>query len=218
MQRAAASASHGAALTSSPLPPNSPRDLNGHPAKRQKLSSSLPQSPDYSASTPRSLYQSDDPVNPFSQEIVKSFRQQVHGGNEAETPWVLNTSNSTGVRHEPSPPQEKIPPHDAIIGRRIFGDFKKRAIEQADPTRGREKDDSLSSGDSDEDYEQYGETSHRRTFQNVKSPKGKRRHDQDDDRMDKVNLKKSKSSGISASSSMRKRGFAGKQYKDKQKG
>jgi hypothetical protein len=58
----------------------------------------------------------------------------------------------------------------------------------------------------------------RRTTQNVEKSRGKRRQDQDDDRRDKIKLKKMRSDGISASSGMRQSGFAGKKYKDRRKG
>jgi hypothetical protein len=216
MQRSAASASNRAPSASSPLPANFPQSPHEDSAKRQKLSSSIPQSPDPAALTPRSLYQSDDPTTPLPQGMGKAFTQ-CYGGNEAETPWILNTSSSTGTHEAPSSPVEDTSPPDGVIGRRTFGNFKKKTTEISAADRSKD-DGSLSSGDLDEDYEQHGERMQRRTTQNGEKPRGKRRQDQDDDRMDKIKLKKMRSGGISASSGMRQSGFAGKKYKDKRKG
>lgn len=220
MQRAAASASDRTPLKSSPLPASSPQDLGEQPAKRQKLSASVPQSPEINASSPCSSYGADDPSTPLTQGNTTSFTPQNYGGNEAESHWVLNTSRSTGIEGTPNSPPEDKWPQDTVIGRRTFGDFKKKSAKKAPiASRGREDDGSPSSGNSDEDHEEYGERMYGGTMQNGGKSKGQRRQDRDDDRMDKINLKQLKSGGISASSGMRQPGFDGKKYnKDKRKG
>lgn len=219
MQRAAASDLSRTPSTSSPLPA-SPRDLDRHTAKRQKTSSSVPAFPSPNTSTPRSFYHSDDPGTPVSQEGNQSYMPQSYGENAAETPWVLNISRRTDEGHAPpSPPLEYTSPPDTAIGRRRFGNFKKKSSEKKAKTRDGEPDGSLSSADSDENYEQYSERMSGATQQNSAKPAGKRRHDQDDDKMDKINLKKRRSGGISASSGMRQPGFDGRKYgKDRWKG
>ena len=218
MQKAAASDLSRTPSTSSPLPA-SPRDLDGHSAKRQKISSSVPAFPSPNTSTPRSFYQSDDPSTPMSQEGNQSYTPQNYGGNAAETPWVLNILRSTDERHGPGSPLEYTSPPDRAIGRRRFGNFKKNSGEKKAKTRDGEPDGSLSSADSDEYHERYSERMSGATQQNGAKPTGKRRQDQDDDTMDKINLKKLRSGGISASSGMRQPGFDGRKYKkDKRKG
>jgi hypothetical protein len=143
MQRSAASASNQAPSASSPLPANFSRSPQEDSAKRQKLSS-IPQSPDPAALTPRSLYQSDDPTTPLPQGMGKAFTQ-CYGGNEAETPWILNTSRSIGTQEAPRSPLEGTSPPDAVIGRRTFGNFKKKTTENSAADRSKD-DDSLSSG------------------------------------------------------------------------
>jgi hypothetical protein len=241
MQRAAASGSNRSPSTPIHLPANSPRELNGHSAKRRKLSPSVPQSPDPVVSTPGSLYQSDESRTPLPQlqERSKSFTPLSYGGNAAETPWVLNiTSDSVATQQQeqeqPISPQEETLPQEPVLGRRTFGNFKKKSTTttttntaKASSKRKDEDNDndndneSLSPGELDEDYEQYGERMHGRQppSSSAEKSRSKRRKDQDDDRLDTINLKRLKSGGISAASGMRQPGFDARKYKrDKRKG
>lgn len=225
MQRAAASDLNRTPSTSSPLPA-SPRDLDRHTTKRQKISSSVPVPvpafPSPHTSTPRACYQSDDPSTPVSPEGNQSSTRQSYGGNAAETPWVLHLSRRTDDGHAPSSPLEYTSPPDRATGRRRFGNFKTKSSEKKAETGDGEPDDgSLSSPDSDENYEQYSERMSGAAQQNSAKPPGKRRQDQDDHRSDKINLKKRRSGGggISASSGMRQPGFNGRKYeKDRRRG
>lgn len=192
MRRAAASTSNGALLPSSPLPPNSPQDLTGHSAKRQKLSYSLPQSSDPGTLTPHSSYHSEDPSTPLLRN--ESSRQPSYSANDAETPWVLNTSSSVEPQRTPSPPQYASP-LDVIVGRRTFGNFKKITMEKAAAKMVRQEDESPSSEDSNDDYKKYKARMHGSTPQSCEKPKGKRRQNQDNDKMDNINLKKLRSGG-----------------------
>ncbi|KAF7510545.1 hypothetical protein GJ744_006391 [Endocarpon pusillum] len=218
MQRAAASDLGRTPSTSSPLPA-SPRDFDGHSTKRQKISPSVPAFPNPNTSTPRSFYQSNDPSTPVSQEGNQSYMPQNYGGNAAETPWVLNVSQRTDEGHAPSSPLEYTSSPDTAIGRRRFGDFKMKSSEKKAKTRDGEPDGFLGSADSDENYEQYSERMSAAAQQNSAKPTGKRRQDQDDNKMHKTNLKKPRRGGISASSGMRQPRFDGRKYKkDKRKG
>jgi hypothetical protein len=211
MQRAAASASSRKPLKSSPLPASHPQDLGQQSAKRQKFNASEPQSPDLNVSTPHSFSGVDDPGTPMTQQSTRSFTPYNYGGNEAESPWVLNTARNTDVEVIPDSPIQDAWLQEEVIGRRTFGNFKKKSTEKAPtPKRGKEKCGSLSPGNSDEDHEQYSEKMHGAMMQNGGKSKGKRRNDQDGERMDKINLKKLKSGGLSASSGMRQPGFGGK--------
>ena len=219
MQRAAASVSHQNTWNSSPLSASSPQDLNRPAAGRQKISSSVPQSPDSNASTPRALCQPSDPTTSLTTQSTQSLTRLNCGGNEAESPWVLNTSGNTGTPPTPnSPPEDTLPQH-VVTGRRTFGSFKKKTTDKAPSPKEKEDDGTLSSGDPDEDYEQYADRMIGKTSKSGGMPQGKRRHDRNDDRMDQVNLKKLKTRGISASSGLRQPAFDGKPYKkDKRKG
>ncbi len=211
MQRAAASDTNRTPSISSPLPA-SPQYDGGHFAKRQKASSSIPAFPSPSPSVPRPFYQSDSPSTPVSQEKSQNYTSHHHGGNVTETPWVLHILRSTDERHDPSTPLEYTSPPDAVIGRRIFGNYKKKSAQKMARTEDGDPAGSLSSADSDENYEQYEKNYGAK-------PTGKRRQDQDDDKIDRIDLKKLKSGGISASSGMRQPGSDGRKYKkDKRKG
>lgn len=220
MQRAAASTSSPSSIASSPLPPSSPQDPNGRPAKQQKLFYSVSQSPDPNALTPRSFYSSDDTRTPLPQARNQSFTPQSYGGNAAETPWVLSTPRSTGTLDIPVSPSGDTSPPDAVVGRRTFGNFKKRTPgKAAAKNEQKEGDESLSSADSEDDYEQPSTRTNGRATQNGEKSKGKRRQNPDEYMMDKINLKKLKSGGISAVSGLRQGGYDGRKYrKDKRKG
>lgn len=209
MQRAAASTSNRTNPTSSPLSSSSPPNINDHPVKRPKLSPSLPRSLDSNISTPQSLYQSDDPTTPLTQE-TKGFNPQNYAENAAETPWVLNIPIGSKTAQDESPLEE------AVIGRRTFGDFKKKKMaEQVGRNTGEDDAESLSSAE-DEGYEQYGDSLLGRTQHHA--DRGKKRKDVNDDRIDRIYLKKLKNGGISASAGMRQQGFDAKKYKkDKRK-
>lgn len=240
MQRAAASAPIRSPSTPASISANSPQEPNGNPAKRQKLSSpSVPQSPDCYVSTPGSPYTPDGLRTPLAQESTRPFNPQNYIGNAAETPWVLTTLSLTQQQQqqqegepEPEPEQHLFPPDEdpsfplePVLGRRTFGNFKKKATTSttkppAPKHDDRDNDDdasSLSSGELSEDYEQYAaRTSTRRPpstpdrargngNSNNKNHKHNKRRDakEDDSFLDKINLKKLQSGGISAAAGMR---------------
>lgn len=219
MQRAAASASNRPCPSSSSVPASPIPDPNGHPAKRLKLSSPAPQSPGPNPSTPHSFHRLDDPSTPLAPDRSKDSTQQTYGGNAAETPWILNPSRAIETPGTPKSPWEDISPEEPAIGRRTFGNFKKKPTEKMAVPKAREDVESLSSGDQDDSYEHTDARVHEMTLQDVEGTRGKRRQIEENDWMDKINLKKLRSGGISASSSMRKPGSDAKAFrKDARKG
>jgi len=162
----------------------------------------------------------DDPATPLTQQSAQSFTPYNYGGNEAESPWVLFTSRDRDVGVIQESPVENAWLQDMVIGRRTFGNFQKKSADKV-PTSSRGGDDhgSLSPGNSGEDHEQYGERMHGAMTRRSGKSKGKRPNDQDGERMDKINLKKLKSDGLSASSALRNPGLGGKKCsKGKRKG
>jgi hypothetical protein len=211
MQRAAASASNRTPLKPSPLPASNPSHLSQQPAERQKPNAFEPQSPGINISIPRSFSGMDDPATPLMQQSARSSTANNYGGNEAESPWVLNTARGRDVGVIQDSPIEDAWLQDTIIGRRTFGNFQKKSTKKAPiSSKGGDDDGSLSAGSLDEDLEQYGERMHGATTQNSRKPKGKRPNEQDGERMDKINLKKLKIDSLSASSGLREAGLGGK--------
>lgn len=214
MQRAAASEPKRTPLATPSLSASPHPVLDGHPAKRLKLSSPAPGSPDPNAMSPCSTYQSDGLSTPVVFDTSKTTTEQIHVGNADETFWILKSSRDTWLPDALRSPTQDTSAEETIIGRRTFGNFKKTA-EKMDITRDAGRDDSLSSGELGEDYEpatvripEAGIDSRRKRWQL-----------EQDNRMDKINLKKVKSGGISASSSRRNRGpNAKKLTKDRHKG
>jgi hypothetical protein len=220
MQRAAASTSTRTPSQPSPLSANYPPDFGQQPAKRQKLNAFEPQSPGFNVSTPDSLSGMDDPATPLMQQTARSSTSCYDGGNKAESPWVLHTARARDVGVIQDPPVEDAWLQDNVIGRRTFGKFQKKSAGKA-PTlsRGGDDDASLSSGNSDEDLEQYAEKMYGAMMQNSGKSKGRRTNAQDGEKMNKINLKQLKSDGLSASSALRKSGVSGKKHsKGKRKG
>jgi hypothetical protein len=213
MQRAAASASKSTIPT-----PNSPHDLNGHPAKRQKLSSSGIQTPDLDLSSPRSLYGSDDLNSPRTGDRSTKFTPQIYGGNTAETPWMLNLPRNVDMIHQTISMQETTSSQEDVVGRRTFGNFKKKTAEKVIATEDGDDDDSLGSGDLDGDFEQHSSRMYGKISQNGVESISKRKKSPDNDRVDIIRLKKLKTDGISAASGMRQPDFDRRKYtKDKRK-
>jgi hypothetical protein len=212
MQRAAASVSKSTILN----PINSPHDPNGHPAKRQMLSPPGIQTPDLDVSSPRSLYGSDDLNSPRTGDRSTKFRPQIYGGNTAETPWVLNLPRNVDMIHQTISMQETTSSQEDVVGRRTFGNFKKKTTEKVIATEDGDEGDSLGSGDLDGDFEQHSSRMYGKISQNGVEFISKRKKSPDNDRMDSIRLKKLKNGGISAASGMRQPGFDRRKYtKDK---
>lgn len=217
MQRAA-STPNRAVTISSPFSANISQHVNRHSATRQKFSASDPQTPDLNASSPYPSYHSDDPGTPLSpRSSNRGFTPVITYGNDAETPWVLDILGSFQHQVSSTSQPEDISPENPIIGRRTFGNFKKKTMQKVTPVKNGEND-SFSSELSGEEGGRNGGKKDKNILQNGESMRGKRRQDRYDDQNDKISLKKLKTTGISASSSMRQPAFMGSKYKkDKRK-
>ena len=217
MQRAAASEPKRNPFAPSSLSTSPHPVLNGHPAKRVKLSSPASRSPDPNATSPYSPYQSDGPSTPVTFDISKTTTEQTHVGNADETFWILKSSRGTWLPDAPRSPTQDTSAEAPMIGRRTLGNFKKTTEKMAITGEG-ERDDSLSSEDLAEDYEPAAGHIHEATSPDGMDSWRKRWHIEQDNRMDKINLKRVKSGGISASSNRRNaRSDAKKPTKDRQK-
>lgn len=118
--------------------------------------------------------------------------------------------------HQTISMQETTSSQEDVVGRRTFGNFKKKTTEKVIATEDGDEGDSLGSGALDGDFEQHSSRMYGKISQNGVESISKRKKSPDNDRMDSIRLKKLKNGGISAASGMRQPRFDRRKYtKDK---